>query len=129
MFTFKYLNRDIVIELEKGLYSLGGMAAEGKSYLAFVLKKISLTDNSILSLTYEDIKRFPRACKEVIFNPELRLIILDRFDLYHDFFYEEDLVSISEYALILYVCKSSKNDLKKSLCCNIEMSKDKIEVY
>ena len=129
MFEFKVNGINIIIELDNGIYVLGGNSAEGKTYLHDLLSVKSREDVRILTVTYEDIFKYEEMVIKKLYSGEYYLIFLDRYDLYQDKLDKEKLLNLGKDSVILYDCKANSLIVPDSDVADIYLDKDKIEVY
>jgi tRNA A37 threonylcarbamoyladenosine biosynthesis protein TsaE len=75
----------ISIEADNGIYIFDNMSGTGKTRLCNVLKDYMLIDDSIVAITYNDVKVFKSAVLDIIKPSKQKLLMLDRYDLYRPF--------------------------------------------
>jgi hypothetical protein len=77
------------INLEPGVYIFTNYSATGKTRLCNLLKDYMILDDTVLSITYNDVLLHKDDTKSYIKPGKQRLLMLDRYDLYSGFATEE----------------------------------------
>lgn len=127
---FFFSPKSLIIDLDNGIYSLGFSGSTGKSYVAQLLGKVSEEEDNVsaLVITYNQNLDINGLIK-IISQKHFDIIILDRFDLYADSNLCVELYKHKDTSVILLDLKNLNNvtEFVPSVC-NIELSKDSIEV-
>lgn len=116
----------IQINLENGIYLFDNKSGIGKTYLFKLLNVISSrTDFLCLTLSnYFLVNDLVNVCK----SRNVKVIILDRYDLYINQFSEE-LLQLKDNVIILVDCKHPDKLSFDSGNCGINFTEDKLEVF
>ena len=80
MIKFIAMNRNVIIDLEPGLYCFSSEPATGKTLLTKMIKSIAEEDK--IAITYNDLRLGVDLEKLIASKPQL--LVLDRFDMYDE---------------------------------------------
>lgn len=120
---------NIVIDLENGIYCLGGYSATGKTRLAKVLRTIQKKTRDVISFSYDDLLVGSSLEQMLKLSDGVpKVVMLDRFDLYKDL-YTDILNDLGSKSIVLIDCKTETPvDLQDDQFALLLMKQNKIEV-
>lgn len=114
------------IEFEHGIHTFQSESSTGKTWLAEQLQTLHRMGEPVMSVTYNDVldgvmDRRLEAAKDC------KIIMFDRYDMYNGE-YLDKMKSLAENAMILVDCKFGIVHLLEELSCEIQCSRELIEV-
>lgn len=114
------------VNLENGVYVFNDESASGKTYLLYMLNKMSNAD-SVIGFTYTDSLSNSINMEKCIGR---HIIMFDRYDMYRNK-YADIIKKLKNSSIILIDCKNLADmtldvDLKD---CIIELEENSIEVF
>lgn len=138
MYTNNNFRIKIDLQLNNGIYIFEGESATGKTRLFNELRNIQKyeqsenQDKSIITYTYNDYLIYKISLQQAFdeYKESVKVIMLDRYDLYGTERDIERLMEISKWSIILIDCKQielfSTSTIDK--ICFIEMTESSIKV-
>ena len=125
-----YENNNIIpairIAFECGIHTFQNESSTGKSWLAEQLQILHRMGEPVMSITYNDVLDGVIERKLEI-SKECKIIMFDRYDMYNGEYLEE-MKLLAKNAMLLVDCKYGIVHLLEELSCEIQCSKDLIEV-
>lgn len=118
-------DRKIIINLENGIYTMGNESATGKTYLYKMLDKLS-TRKDILCLTFSSAELID-SITNIIKKRNVKLLVLDRYDLYAGKFANE-IISLRNDLIILLDYKQGSIFGEYQDICTLELTETTLEV-
>jgi uridine kinase len=115
----------IKIDLPNGIYSMGTMAASGKTYLIKLLSQVT-SQKDIICISYNNYLYIDSLTK-LADKLSAKVIILDRYDMYRDAF-KEDILQLKEKTVILLDSKHGTSFDEFVEVCIVDFRKDCLEV-
>lgn len=119
-------NPKIQINVENGVYRFDNKSGTGKSYICKILSAIT-TRKDFLCLDASNYD-LVHSLKDVHKNRSLKVIILDRYDLYINEF-KEQIEDLRDEVIILIDCKHPNKLAFETGYCGIDFTEDKLEVF
>lgn len=120
-----FMDKHIYIQLDRGVYMFQPESSTGKTYLFGLLRRLWLAGEPVATYTWTDEKMHANIY-EVVKPGEQKVLMLDRYDLYSDKYW--DLIQeFAKTGIVLLDCKG----LIELWCnpCKITLYADRIEVY
>lgn len=105
----------VKVLLDNGVYALPAQSATGKTFLYYALRDIREFE-PVDAYTYKD----GRNLEELLTGGNLKLILLDRYDMYPDSCVDE-IKTFGKSGVVLIDCKSNWPDLRM-VTCSIDLS-------
>lgn len=125
MYTNNEYRTHVNIPLNNGIYIFDDETATGKTRLCKYLKKLRAYGEPVNSLTYNDI--LSGTTIESIFEPNIKLVMLDRYDMYNNRGHEI-IKKMKDSCIILIDCKKSFKVTDDYEDCFMHMTSSSLEV-
>ena len=126
MFELTTYKVPIRVQLDNGVYHFVGESATGKSYLANLLSKYGAYGEPVATYSYHDYVS-GKSLTELLDNPSLRLVVVDRYDLYSDHYAAELTRKYTDKIVLVDVKKY--NSLRGVPLCSLSLTSAGIEVF
>lgn len=114
------------IEFERGIHTFQPESSTGKSWLAEQLQNLHRMGEPVMSITYNDVLDNV-VDRKLEAAEKCKIIMFDRYDMYNGE-YLEKMKSLAQKSMILVDCKMGIVHLLDELSCEIQCSRDLIEV-
>jgi len=115
----------IDVRLKNGAYLFSNSSGTGKTFLAKTLSKYATYGEPVASYTYGD-DRYGRSLKELLISDALKLIVLDRYDMYYGECLEE--INRKPRNNILLIDAKQYKLLQNLPTCSVHLTKEGIIV-